>query len=144
MFTGVIDVVPVDVTSHERIDAFAFSGHVADLEHALIEHERRHVVRDTALVELPLYPEDRIGTGSTAARVIEVFEPLSTHELVEKDQVLKRYDPSLSKLHRQILDLLTTSTTAYQAIPNAPRYFERCQVGPETDEEGHFRDPERP
>jgi hypothetical protein len=93
---GVIDLVPVYLKSNERIDAFAFLGYVAVLVHALIERELRRAMRDAEFVELPLYPEDRACKGPTAARVIEIFEPLCTRELVENGQILKRYDPSLS------------------------------------------------
>jgi transposase len=115
---GVVDLVPVYLKSNERIDAFAFLGYVAVLVHALIERDLRRAMRDAELVELPLYPEDRACKGPTAARVIEIFEPLCAHELVENGQIIKRYNPSLSKLHRQILNLLKVPATAYQAIPN--------------------------
>jgi hypothetical protein len=117
---GVVDFVPVYLKSNERIDAFAFLGYVAVLVHALLERELRRAMRDAELVELALYPEDRACKGPTAARVIEIFEPLCAHELVANGPVLKHYDPSLSKLHRQVLDLLKVPITAYQAAPNAP------------------------
>jgi hypothetical protein len=116
---GVVDLVPVYLKSNERIDAFAFLGYVAVLVHALIERELRRAMRDAELVELPLYPEDRACKGPTAARVIEIFEPLCAHELVESGQIIKHYDPSLSKLHRQILDLLKVPVTTYQAARTA-------------------------
>ncbi|WP_298447215.1 IS1634 family transposase [Ferrimicrobium sp.] len=110
---GVVDFVPVYLKSNERIDAFAFLGYIAVLVHALIERELRRAMRDADLAELPLYPEDRACKGPTAARVIEIFEPLCAHELVETGEVLKRYDPELSKLHRHILDLLKVPATTY-------------------------------
>lgn len=64
---------------------------------------------------LPLYPENRACTSPTAARVIEIFEPLSAHELLEGDEVVKCFDPSLSRLHRQILELLNVPVSAYQS-----------------------------
>ena len=112
---GVVDLVPVYLKSNERIDAFAFLSYIAVLVHALIERELRRAMREAHLAELALYPEDRACKGPTAERVIEIFEPLCAHELVENGQILKRYDPSLSKLHRQILDFLKVPTTAYQA-----------------------------
>ncbi|MHB8187180.1 MAG: IS1634 family transposase [Dermatophilaceae bacterium] len=117
---GVVDFVPVYLKSNERIDAFAFLGYVAVLVHALIERELRSAMRDDGLAELPLYPEGRACKGPTAARVIEIFEPLCAHELVDNGEVLKRYDPELSKLHRQILDLLKVPAAAYQAARTTP------------------------
>ena len=118
---GVVDFVPVYLKSNERIDAFAFLGYIAVLVHALMERELRTAMRDAGIADLPLYPEGRACKGPTAARVIEIFEPLCAHELVENDRVLRRYDPALSKLHREILDLLEVPATAYQAAQTTPR-----------------------
>lgn len=63
-----------------------------------------------------------------AVRVIEIFEPLCAHELVKNGQILKHYDPSLSKLLRQILDLLKVPATAYQAAPNTSLQFGEISV----------------
>jgi len=111
---GVVDLVPIFLKSNERIDAFAFLGYVAVLLHALIERELRRAMRDAAITMLPLYPEHRACTGPTAARVIEIIEPLSAHELLEGDEVVKCFDPSLSRLHRQVLELLSVPVSAYQ------------------------------
>lgn len=110
---GVVDFVPVYLKSNQHIDAFTFLGYIALLVHALIERDLRNAMRDQAITELPLYPEGRACTAPTATRVIEILEPLSAHRLVAGDQVLKRYDPTLSSLQQQILDLVGVPTTAY-------------------------------
>ena len=112
---GVIGFVPVYLKSNERIDAFGFLGYVAVLVHALIERELRQAMRDAEITMLPLYPEDRACKAPTAARVIEIFEPLCAHELVELDEVVRCFDPNLSKLQRQILSLLKVPTAAYRS-----------------------------
>jgi transposase len=117
---GVVDFVPVYLKSNQRIDAFAFLGYIAVLVHALAERELRSAMRGAGLGELTLYPEGRACKAPTTARVIEIFEPLCAHELTENGKVLKRYDPELSKLHRQILDLLEVPVTAYQAAQITP------------------------
>ena len=117
---GVVDFVPVYLKNNERIDAFAFLGYIAVLVHALIERELRSAMRDAGLAELALYPEGRACKAPTTARVIEIFEPLCAHELVENGEILKRYDPELSKLHHQILDLLDEPVAAYQAARTTP------------------------
>ncbi len=116
---GVIDFVPIYLKSNERIDAFAFLAYVVVLLHALIERELRRAMRDQQIKELPLYPEGRACKAPTAARVIEILEPLSVCELVAGEEVLKRYDPTLSSLHHQILDLLSIPETAYGANQTA-------------------------
>ena len=112
---GVVDFVPVYLKSNERIDAFAFLAYVAVLLHALIERELRRAMRDQDIGELLLYPEGRACKAPTTARVIEILEPLSAYELVAGDEVLKRYDPTLSSLHHRVLDLLSVPEAAYGA-----------------------------
>jgi hypothetical protein len=85
------------------------------LVHALIEKELRQAMRDGAIANLPLYPEERACAAPTAARVLEVFEPLCAHELVGGASLLKGYDPNLSNLHHQLLELLKVPVTAYRA-----------------------------
>ena len=114
VFKSVVDFVPVYLKSNERIDAFAFLGYVAVLIHALIERELRAAMRDATIAALPLYPESRDCKAPTAARVIEIFEPLYAHELRVAGEVVASFHPTLSKLHRQVLDLLNVPATAYQ------------------------------
>ena len=120
VFKHVVDFLPVYLKSNERIDAFAFLGYVAVLVHALIERELRNAMRDARIATLPLYPESRDCKAPTAARVIEIFEPLYAHELRVAGEVVASYDPTLSKLHRQVLDLLNVPATAYQAEQKSP------------------------
>jgi hypothetical protein len=51
--------------------------------------------------------------------VIEIFEPLCAHDLIEQSAVVKTYGPLLTKLHRQILDLLGVPASAYMSARTA-------------------------
>ena len=72
-------------------------------------------MRDDAIVALPLYPEARDCKAPTAVRVIEIFEPLCAHELRVAGEAVASFDPALSALHRQVLNLLNVPESAYQA-----------------------------
>ena len=115
-----VEFLPVYLNSNERIDPFAFLGYVAVLFHALVERELRNAMRDARIAALPLYPESRDCKAPTAARVIEIFEPLYAHELRVAGEVVASFHPTLSKLHRQVLDLLNVPATAYQAERDTP------------------------
>jgi hypothetical protein len=120
VFKHVVDFLQVYLKSNERIDAFAFLGYVAVLVHALIERELPNAMRAARIAALPLYPESRDCKAPTAARVIEIFEPLYAHELRVAGEVVASYDPTLSKLHRQVLDLLNLPATTYQTERKRP------------------------
>jgi len=111
----VVGFLPVYLKSNERIDAFAFLGYVAVLVHALIERELRSAMRHATIAALPLYPESRDCKAPTAARVIEIFEPLYAHELRVGGEVVASFHPALSELHRQVLELLNVPAAAYEA-----------------------------
>jgi transposase len=113
VFKGVIDFVPVYLKSNERIDAFGFLGYVALVIHALIERELSHAMGDAEIAGLRVYPEGRTAKSPTADRMIEIFEPLCAHDLIENGSVVKSYDPLLTRLHHQILDLLGVPVSAY-------------------------------
>ena len=72
-------------------------------------------MRDADIDELPLYPEDRACKAPTAARSSRSSSPFCAHQLAANGEVLKRYDPNLSRLHHQLLDLLQVPLTAYRA-----------------------------
>ena len=122
---GVVDFVPVYLKSNERIDAFAFLGYIAVLVHALIERELRTAMASAGIAELPLYPEERMCKAPTAARVIEIFEPLCLHALVDSSTVVKTFDPHLTQLQLQLLALLDVPAGAYVSAGTAPRQFRR-------------------
>jgi len=50
-------------------------------------------MRDAGLAELALYPEGRACEAPTTARVIEIFEPLCAHELVENGEAPQALRP---------------------------------------------------
>lgn len=83
---------------------------------ALIERHIRTAMADRDLAELSLYPEDRGCAAPTAARVLEIFAGLSRHHLADPHgRLVQTFQPELSDLQRQILDLLDIPTSAYTA-----------------------------
>ena len=112
-FKGVIAACPVELKSDYRIDAFGFCLYVALLVHALIERELRRAMADAGIGELPLYHEDRPCKAPTAARVLELLDPLARSVVSHRGQVLTVVAPTLSTLQEQILTLLGVSLSDY-------------------------------
>ncbi len=63
--------------------------------------------------DLPLYYEDRACKAPTAARVLELLEPLARTIVVHHDSLLAVQEPTLNPLQEQILRLLGLPTSPY-------------------------------
>jgi len=114
-FKGVIEASPIELKSEYRIDAFGFCLYAALLVHALIERELRKAMTDAGVTELPLYPEERTCKTPTAARVLELFAPLSRTVVLYHDEILAVVAPELEPLQTRLLDLLGVPLSAYGA-----------------------------
>ena len=112
-FKWVIEAAPIELKSEYRIDAFGFCLYVALLVHALIERELRNAMADAGITELPLYPEERACKTPTAARVLELFAPLSRTVVLHNGEVLAAVAPELDPLQARLLDLLGIPQSAY-------------------------------
>lgn len=112
-FKGVIEATPVELHSDCRIDALGFCLYAALLTHALIERELRRAMVAAGITDLPLYYEDRACTSPTAARVLELLDPLARTVVFHNDQVLAVQEPTLNALQQQILQLLDIPTSPY-------------------------------
>jgi hypothetical protein len=120
-FKGVIAACPLELKSDYRIDASGFCLYVTLLVYALIERELRRAMADAGIGELPLYYEDRPCKAPTAARVLELLDPLARSVVSHRGQVLPVVAPTLSPLQEQILTLLGVSLSAYGPVASQPR-----------------------
>jgi transposase len=121
-FKGVIEAAPLTLKSDARLDALGFCLYVALLVHALVERELRRAMAAKGIASLPLYYEDRACTAPTAARVIELLEPLSATGVLHAGELLAISPPEPDALQRQILSLLKVPLRAYGIENRPPRY----------------------
>ena len=71
--------------------------------------------------QLALYHEDRASKAPTAARVFDQFSDTARHHLTGRDgQTVQIFEPQLTDLQHQILDLLSIPHNAYQSAPTDP------------------------
>ena len=71
---------------------------------------------DRHLAELSPYPEDRGCAAPTAARVLDIFTGVARHHLLRDGQPVQTFQPELTDLQRQVLDLLDIPETTYPSI----------------------------
>jgi transposase len=114
---SVHDAAPVTLKSPARIEALFACQFIALLACCLIERELRTAMTRQQIPELPLYPEDRSCTAPTAARVFDHFAQLQRHHLVRDRQTVQTFQPQLTALQTQLLDLLGVPASAYTTSP---------------------------
>ncbi|MHB8549233.1 MAG: hypothetical protein ACYDAZ_08740 [Thermoplasmataceae archaeon] len=110
----VFAVMPVNLKSHSRIEAFLFLYFVALLVESLIERELRNRMKAQKLESLPFYLEGRRCRAPTAERVFDVFRDVRRHRLLRSDGTVHQclYD-ELNELQRTVLRVLGHSPRAY-------------------------------
>jgi len=110
---GVLDAAPVYLKSAARIEALFTCHFIALLLHALTERELRRAMAREGIDRLPLYPEERACWAPTAARVFELFDGVSRHRLLRDGGLVQVFEPQLTALQEQLLELLAMPLSAY-------------------------------
>ena len=70
-------------------------------------------MHERGLPGIALYPELRHCSAPSAARVLAIFDDVQRHYLTRRGQVVQVFEPELSPLQLQVLDLLHVPTAAY-------------------------------
>jgi transposase len=107
------DADPLWLRDPARIETTFCCQFLALLLGALIERQTRTAMREANTAHIPLHPELRACPSPPAERILEIFADLTRHELRRKGQLVQTFEPNLSPLQRQILDLLGVPTTTY-------------------------------
>jgi len=110
---SVQDAAPVSLKSPTRIEALFACHFIALLCRCLIERELRRAMAREQIAELPLYHEDRSCAAPTAARIFDAFAGLRRHHLTRDGQLVQTFEPQLTPLQRQLLELLGVPESAY-------------------------------
>lgn len=111
---SVLDVRPVMLKNHLRIEAFLFLYFLALMTEALIEREIRARMRKLGIKRLPLYPEERACAAPTTERLFELFADLRRHRLVDETGcVHQRFYDKLTEPQRAVLQLFNISSQQY-------------------------------
>jgi transposase len=112
---GSQEVAPVFLEAPQRIEALLTCHFLAQLVEALIERQIRNAMAARELRGIPLYPELRNCPAPATARVLEIFDDLQRHYLVRAGEVVQVFEPELSELQRQVIELLGVPDTAYSS-----------------------------
>lgn len=113
LLKSVQDAAPVLLHNPARIEALFCCQFLALLIGALIERQIRTAMAAAHAAAIPLYPEFRRCSAPSTERIVEIFTDLTRHELRRNGQLVQTFQPELSPLHLQVLQLLDVPTTAY-------------------------------
>jgi transposase len=102
-------VAPVYLKEASRIQALLCVYFFVLLVEALLERELRLAMARAGIESLPLYPERRACRRPTARRVIDLFEDVQRHTLVEGEEPPVIFTTELTRVQRQLLRLLGMS-----------------------------------
>jgi transposase len=111
---SVHEIAPVFLKNEGRIEALFFLYAVALLVQGLLERELRAAMKREGVAELPLYPEDRPCRRPTAEQVMRLFAHVARHAVERPDGSRETFEPQLTELQTQILDLLDIPRDRYQ------------------------------
>jgi transposase len=113
MLKGPQEVAPVFLETPHRIEALLLCHFLAMLAEALIEREIRTSMKAAGLASIPLYPELRDCPSPSAPRILEIFASIQRHRLIRGEEVVQVFEPELSALQMQVLELLHIPATVY-------------------------------
>jgi transposase len=114
---SVYSVAPVFLKKVTRIEGLLFVYFLALLTEALLEREVRRGMVARGLKAIPLYPEARPCEAPTADRVLEAFAGVSRYRLVAEGREIQVFEPELSAIQRQLLELIGVPEEVYRGAP---------------------------
>lgn len=107
------EIAPVLLKNEGRIAALFFLHFTALLVQALIERELRCAMKRGGIEQLPIYPEERADRRPTAEQIFRLFSNLQRNTLMRDGKILKAFEPQLTELQKQVLELLGVPATVY-------------------------------
>ncbi len=110
---SILEITPVLLKNEGRIEAFFFVFFLALLVQSLIERELRQAMKNNDIPELPLYPEERNTKRPTGDQSLRLFSLAQRHILTADERTLRTFQPELTTLQLQILNLLGVPSDAF-------------------------------
>ena len=110
---SVLEVAPVYLKIPERIEALLFLYYLALMIYALIERDMQLIMKKEKIKSLPIYPEQRECRKPSTERILELFQNISKHELLENDKLEDAFFDPLNPLQQKILKLLKIPLNFY-------------------------------
>jgi len=108
-----VTVAPAFLKNEDRMEALLLLYFLAMLIQALLERQVRKAMVREGIEAIPLYPEERDCKAPTANRILEIFEAIQRHDLMDGDAIQQRFPPKLNELQRDLMEMMGVSGSAY-------------------------------
>src|SRR3990167_3503673 len=108
-FKDIHNAAPLLFKNVERVEANMFVFFLALMIQALIERKIRTNMKEKGIDQIDLYPEHRCSKYPTANAVFELFEPVSTYEIIQEKKVVEEFKDELTETQKLVLKLLNIS-----------------------------------
>ena len=109
------EIAPVFLKNEGRIEALFFIYFLALLVQGVIERELRSAMGRRRIAELPLYPEERRCKQPSTEQILRLFGLAERHILYQDNQEVAIFEPRLTELQRQVLDLLEVPLRVFRS-----------------------------
>jgi transposase len=109
----VYGIAPVLLKNITRVEALLFVFFIALLVQSVIEREMRLNMKKAGLKSIPIYPEKRQCASPTTDKVLNLFNNIQRHHLMDNGVLVKTFNPKLNEVQALVLDLLKIPQSVY-------------------------------
>jgi len=71
-------------------------------------------MKERGIDSLPLYPEERTTQRPTSEQILRLYGRLERHDLLAAGALVRSFEPELTPLQKQVLELLGVPRSAYR------------------------------
>jgi transposase len=111
----VFDIAPVLLKNEGRVEALFYLYFLSLVVQSLIEREIRLAMSRENIDSLPLYPEERKNKRPTCEQIFRLFSLAERNILTHNGKEVRRFDPVLTPIQRQVLALLGIDEKVYRS-----------------------------
>ena len=112
-YKNVLNGAPLLFKKIERVEAITYLYFLALILQAVIERNVRQKMKQIKIAALPIYPENRLAHHPTTAKIVALFQDVSTYTIMHGGKPTGAYRDNLTKLQKQVLFLLAIKEKDY-------------------------------
>ena len=113
---SILEVAPVFLKKNERIEATIFLYFIALMIVSLIERNIRQQMKEKAIESLPILPTGLKTKSPTWNNIRYFFRSIYLGMIVDGDKVISEQVKGVTKLHKEVLELLKVPISRYEKL----------------------------